>query len=387
MWVSRRAKVVVSISKAKNKRISPMFFSQAHVCFVNSLRSLGGAEIWFLDAALGLRERGVRVSIVAQPGSALLDRAAILGLPAAAIPIRCDGAPWTLAALVHHFRRTQVTALICNLTKDLKAAGLAGRWAGVPVRLASRESDFPLKDKRYYRWYFTRAATGLLVNSEATRRTVLASAPWLDPARVHLLYKGIDLERFQPADDVASRPPVVGFVGQLIARKGLHALMAAWQRIDAAAESVPARLRLAGDGELRPQLARWRAGLRRPERVELAGFVEDIPAFWAGCRVAVLPSRSEGFGLAAAEAAACGLPVVATDASSLPEIVVHGTTGLLVPTDDDDALADALTRLLRDPRLAATLGAQGREHVVQHFDRRQTLERLLELTRSREVPA
>jgi glycosyltransferase involved in cell wall biosynthesis len=363
-----------------------MFFSRAHVCFVNSLRSLGGAELWFLDAARGLHERGVRVSIVAQPGSALLGRATAAGLPAAAIPIRCDGAPWTLAALVHHFRRTAVTALICNLTKDLKAAGLAGRWAGVPVRLASRESDFPLKDKPYYRWYFTRAATGVLVNSQATRRTILASAPWLDPARVHLLYKGIDLERFHPGDDVASRPPVVGFVGQLIERKGLQALMAAWQRIDAAPDPSP-RLRLAGEGELRPELARWRTGLRHPERVELAGFVEDIPAFWAGCRVAVLPSRSEGFGLAAAEAAACGLPVVAAAASSLPEIVVHGTTGLLVPTDDDDALAAALTRLLREPRLAATLGAQGRAHVVRHFDRRQTVDRLLELTRSREVPA
>ncbi len=138
---------------------------------------------------------------------------------------------------------------------------------------------------------------------------------------------------------------------------------------------------------MRQELVRWRAGLRHPEHVELAGFIEDVPAFWAGCRVAVLPSRAEGFGLAAAEAAACGLPVVATDASSLPEIVVDGTTGLLVPTDDDDALATALTRLLHDPGLAATLGTQGREHVARRFDRRQTLDRLLALTRSREVPS
>ena len=111
---------------------------------------------------------------MAQPGSALLARAAAAGLPTAAIPIRFDArALDPRRASYRHFRRTQVTALICNLTKDLKAAGLAGRWAGVPVRLASRESDFPLKDKRYYRWYFNRAATGVLVNSEATRRTVL----------------------------------------------------------------------------------------------------------------------------------------------------------------------------------------------------------------------
>jgi glycosyltransferase involved in cell wall biosynthesis len=364
-----------------------MFFSPAHVCFVNSLRSFGGAEIWFLDAAIGLRERGVRVSVVAQPGSALLERATKAGLATVAIPIRFDAAPWTLAALFRHFRGTQVTTLICNLTKDLKAAGLAGRWAGVPVRLASRESDFPLKDKAYYRWYFTQAATGVLVNSEATRLTVLASAPWLDPSRVHLLYKGIDLERFRPSDDVAGRPPVVGFVGQLIARKGLRSLMAAWQRIDAAALDPRPRLRVAGEGEMQAEIARWRRGLHRPECVDLEGFVEDIPAFWSRCRLAVLPSRSEGFGLAAAEAAACGLPVVATRASSLPEIVHDGITGLLVPTDDDDALATALARLLHDPSLAATLGAQGRSHVTEHFDRRQTLDRLIALTHAHEVPA
>jgi glycosyltransferase involved in cell wall biosynthesis len=386
MSFSRRAKVVAMVARAKDKRISPMFFSPAHVCFVNSLRGLGGAEMWFLDAARGLQERGIRVSVVAQPGSALLARASDSGVPAVAVPIRCDGAPWTLALLVRHFRRTRVTALICNLTKDLKAAGLAGCWAGVPVRLASRESDFPLKDKRYYRWYFNRAATGVLANSEATRRTILASAPWLDPARVHLLYKGIDLQRFHPGDDVAGRPPVVGFVGQLIARKGLHALMAAWQRIEADDERVSPRLRLAGEGALRDEIARWRAGLRHPERVDLAGFVEDVPTFWAGCRVAVLPSRCEGFGLAAAEAAACSLPVVATDASSLPEIVVHGTTGLLVPPDDSAALAAALTSLLHDPGRAATLGRQGRARVVERFDRRQTLDRLVALTQSPEVP-
>lgn len=120
-------------------------------------------------------------------------------MPTAAIPIRFDAAPWTLALLFGRLRRWHPRAVIANLTKDLKAAAPAACLAGVPCRLATRESDFPLKAKAYYRWYFTRAATGLLANSEATRRTVLASAPWLDPARVHLLYKGVDLVRFQPA--------------------------------------------------------------------------------------------------------------------------------------------------------------------------------------------
>ncbi len=349
-----------------------------HVAFVNSLRELGGAELWFLDAAQGLADRGLRVTMVAQPGSRLLQRARAAGLPTAAVPIRCDGAPWTLAALAWTFRRRGITALVCNLTKDLKAAGVAGLLAGVPVRLASRESDFPLKSKGYYRWYFTRAATGVLVNSEATRATIAASAPWLPPERVHLLPKGIDVARFLPAA-AAPSIPIVGFVGQFIERKGLACLMSAWSQLEHDARTASARLRLAGEGPMRDAIVRWRETLRRPDAVELVGFVEDVPGFWGGCSVAVLPSRAEGFGLAAAEAAACALPVVATDSSSLPEIVRDGETGLLVPPDDAAALAGALARLLRDPALAVRLGAAGRRHITAHYDRRRCLDRLQEL--------
>ncbi len=353
----------------------------SHVCFVNSLRTLGGAELWFLDAAAGLAARGVRTSLIAQPGTPLLAAARARNLEAVSMPIRCDGAPWTLVRLWRHFRRQGVTALVCNLTKDLKAAGLAGRWAGVDVRLASRESDFPLKDKFYYRWYFQGAATGLLVNSEATGRTVLTSAPWLDPDRIHLLYKGIDLGRFRPAEPPpGQRPPVVGFVGQLIERKGLHCLMDAWERILASTWPDPPHLRLAGEGPLHDALLHWRAGLDRPESVHLEGFVAEPGGFWSECRVAVLPSRAEGFGLAAAEAAACGLPVVATRTSSLPEVVAHDETGLLVPVDDPAALASAIDRLLRQDGEVDRLGLAGRARVAARFDHEHCLDRLLELT-------
>ncbi len=350
-------------------------FARSHVCFVNSIRSLGGAEIWFVDAACGLRDRGLQVSIVAQPGSALLTQAAAAEIPCAAIPIRFDAAPWTVARLWAYFRRQRVTAVIANLTKDLKAAGVAGRLAGVPVILASRESDFPIKSKLYYRWYFGRVATGVLVNSLATRATVLDSAPWLEPQRIHLLYKGIDLNRFRPRRHTPG-PPRVGFVGQLIERKGLSELMAAWQRLEADGPPAGASLEIAGDGPLQPCLVDWRKRLRHPDRVHLHGFVHPVEEFLGGLACLVLPSRSEGFGLAAAEASACGIPVIGTRASSLPEIVRDGETGLLVPPRDPVALAVAIGDLLGDARLRARFGEAGRRHVSARFDREAMLDRL-----------
>jgi len=349
------------------------------------MRSWGGAEVWILETAVALRASGHDVSVVAQPDSALLVRCRAAGLPVAAIAIRCDGAPWTIVRLARHLRRRGVTAVVANLSKDLKAAAMAGRLAGVAVILGNWESDFPLKDKFYYRWYFGRLATGLLVASEATRRTVLGSAPWLDPRRVHLLPKGIDTTRFRPGAPRAG-PPVVGFLGQFIVRKGLRELMGAWSALDAGEHPREPQLVLAGAGPLAADLETWRAGLRHPERVRIMGFVERPERFLAGLDVLVMPSFAEGFGLAAAEAQATGVPVIAARASSLPEIVVDGETGLLVPAGDADALAAALRRLLDEPELARRLGRAGRARIVATFPRERTLVRLLQLTGAAAAP-
>ncbi len=348
---------------------------QPHLCFVNSLRTWGGAEVWFLETALALQQRGHRVSIVAQPDSELLKRCQAQNLEAYPLAIRFDGAPWTLAKLAHYFRTEKVSAILTNLTKDLKAAAISGRLAGVPIILGSRESDFPLKNKAYYRWYFNTLATGLLVNSNATRDTALQSAPFLDPQKVHLLYKGIDLDYFSPGK--SPHNPTVGFAGQLIERKGLSTLMEAWSQVE---HNFQATLRLAGQGPLMPKLQAWRQTLQYPQRVEILGPIEDMPTFHSGLSMLAMPSLSEGFGLVAAEALACAVPVIATETSSLPEIVTHQSTGLLIPTNDSEALAQAMLYLLNHPPVARKLGLAGRQFVQKHFDRENTLQQLEVLT-------
>jgi len=343
------------------------------------MRTWGGAEVWMLETALALRDRGHDVHFVANPDSVLRRRAAAEGLLVKPLPIRIDGAPWTIAALAKHLRRTRTTALVANRTKDVKVAAPAGRLAGLPVILATRESDFPLKDRLDYRWNFKTLCTGLLVNSQATRRTVMNSAPWLDPARVHLLYKGIDIDRFTPGEAPSGRP-VVGMVGQLVERKGILEMMGAWTRIDALERDERPLLRLAGEGDLKGPLEQWRDGLRHPGDVELLGYTEHVENFYRSLHILAMPSHFEGFGLAAAEALACAVPVVAGDASSLPEIVVDGETGLLVPPRDSDALFAALTRLLDDPGLARSMGLAGRQLILDRYPRERTLNQFLGLT-------
>ena len=355
--------------------------TQPHLCLVNSLRTWGGAEVWFLETALALKKRGHCVSVVAQPDSQLLKRCLKQGLAVQPLAIRFDAAPWTLAKLTNYFRRTKVTAVLANLTKDLKAASLAGRMAGVETILGSRESDFPLKDKSYYRWYFNHLASGMLVNSEATRNTVMQSAPWLQANRVHLLYKGIDLNKFSPADNLPEN--VVGFAGQFIPRKGLLSLMKAWSLLDRKysnmSEGKPI-LHLVGDGPMRSQLKNWRHSLISPKQVIINQHSEDMPAFYREISLLVMPSLSEGFGLVAAEAMACGVPVIASRISSLPEIVTHEKTGLLVPPDDAETLAAAMCQLLKNHSQRRQMGLAGTQFVEHNFDICKTLDHLETLT-------
>ncbi len=357
-----------------------------HLCLVDSMRSYGGAEVWFLDTARRLRKRGLLVSIITQPDAVWLPRIRSAGLTCGAIPLRCDAAPWTWIKLARWFAGHGVTAIVANRTKDLKACAVAGRLAAVPVILGARESDFPLKDKYYYRWYFQRLATGLLVNSLATRRTVLSSAPWLDPDRVHTLYKGIDSRRFFPAAH-PPESPIIGFAGQLIVRKGLRDLMTAWTQLDnrcrQGGQDRP-RLRVAGEGPLAAEMASWRRGLAHPDRVELLGFQEDMPRFFQGLSMLVMPSHAEGFGLAAAEASACGLPVIASRASSLPEIIADGLTGILHPPGQPAALAAAMTELCLDPALCQDMGRAGRRMIQTRFGMETCLDRLVALTRTQD---
>jgi len=221
----------------------------------------------------------------------------------------------------------------------------------------------------------------LLVHSEATKETALKNAPWLGEIKVHLLYKGIDLNKFSPTDNRTEN--VVGFAGQFIPRKGLHSLMKAWSMVDhqysQELQDKPT-LHLVGDGPMKSQLQNWRNSLISPNQVIIDQHTENMPAFYQKIGLLVMPSLSEGFGLVAAEALACGVPVIASKTSSLPEIVSHEKTGLLIPPDDAEALAGAIVQLLNNRNQCQQFGLAGIQFVQKNFDRENTLAQLEVLT-------
>lgn len=159
--------------------------------------------------------------------------------------------------------------------------------------------------------------------------------------------------------DLEPRPPTVVCVGNLRPEKGHAVLVSAFAEV---VRRVPdARLILVGAGRLHTQLAEQVEALGLGGQVEFTGAVPTAWPYLARADVFALPSHTEAFGIAVAEAMAAGLPVVASAVGAIPELVEPGVTGELFPPGDHHRLAEHLVRLLLEPELRSTMGIAGRQ--------------------------
>lgn len=172
---------------------------------------------------------------------------------------------------------------------------------------------------------------------------------------------------------VPADAPLVVCVGRLCPQKGQLTLLDAWSRV--AADVPGARLVLVGDGPDRAELAR-----RAPESVVFAGASDEVDLWYSAADLVVLPSRWEGMALTPLEAMACGRPVVVTDVGGARECLPPGQQETcLVRPGDPRALAESVTRLLRDPELRDFMGEAARKHVRAEFDVRRATASVLRL--------
>jgi glycosyltransferase involved in cell wall biosynthesis len=355
-----------------------------HVLFVNSIRMWGGAEVWLMDIMSGLQSHGHEVTLVCRRDTILEKNARAHRFDVIAMPMRSDFDPLVVLSMLRLIKRRHIDIVCTNMDKEMRFAGLAARLARHVAVVPSREADYPIKNKLRYRLAYRKLSDRVMTNSESTRRTFLASAPWMSPQRVEVVYKGIDPAPYlvNSDDGVALRrelgidehDPMVGFVGQIIERKGIPDII---ESIPLVARHIPnVRFLFAGEGKLAPFLLERARELKIEAHVIYAGFRSDVVRVMKAIDVLVLASVTEGFGYVLVEAMAAAKPVVATRVSSIPEIVHDGETGLLVDVHRPDQLAASLVAILKDPLLAAQMGQRGRQVVLDNF----TLERMLDRT-------
>jgi len=332
-----------------------------------------GAQRQCVELALGLaQDAGWRVEVAAvEPDGPLGRDLRDASLPLHACPRRWrwDLSPAArLAALVRRGRPDVVhtslflpnfygrlARLVCRppvLVSSLRSTGIEG-WP----RYLAEILMAPLCD-------------AIIANSEAGKADLVARGVHAD--RVVVVRNGLDFARFDRA--IVSAPPCadgirrIGMVAQMESRKDHIGLVEAFARIRPAFPS--ARLVLAGDGRLRPVVEERVRRLALGDAVEILGTVDHPERIYLSLEVYVQASAAEeGTSNSILEAMACGRPVAATDIGGNREVVQDGTTGLIVPARDPEALAAALRALLADPHRARAMGAEGARLVRRRYSR------------------
>jgi glycosyltransferase involved in cell wall biosynthesis len=274
------------------------------------------------------------------------------------------------------------------------AAVLAAKRLGIPSIITMHGGDVYVNPEQGYdfptRWYvrpalgWTLREAGALtaITDDCRHHALRAGAPG---EHIRLVFNGTDLRRFSPGENGAAArgfgPHMVFACRQLFPRKGIRFLL------EAAAQLKPRfpdlKIVLAGDGFERPELTQLAANLGIGADVTFLGWVPnaELPPYYRSAAVSVIPSLEEGFGIPAAEAMGCEVPVVASDAGGLPEVVENGVTGLVVPRGDSAALADAIGSLLADPERRRRMGRAGRERALRLFDWDRSAQQFEELYR------
>jgi glycosyltransferase involved in cell wall biosynthesis len=322
-------------------------FSLVHVD--TELEWRGGQEA-LLALARGLRERGHTQSIVCPKGSALADRARAEGLEVS-------------SALRNVLHKSRAQILHAHGGRAQNTAFLASRGLAIR-RVVTRHVAFAPRHPWVHRIKYQLTCHGIIAVSDAVREVLVRSG--VPASKIEVIHTGIEiptLPETRPHDDF-----VIGHMGAFTREKGQNVAIAAAVLLR---KQLPqARMILAGDGPLLDE-AREQA---RNIAVSCPGFLPNRELFYSGLDLFIMPSRSEAWGLAALEAMARGIPVIASNVGGLAEIVRHGDGGWLVPPNDPQALAAAIVEAASDEKRLNAAGQAARRRAAM-FSLQHTVER------------
>jgi phosphatidylinositol alpha-1,6-mannosyltransferase len=348
--------------------------SKLRVAFLTpALSSTYGWARYALELARALPDHGVDVIALTQPNAETPADLTLAGLrpvlPHLVPPIR--GFMLRSLLAIPRVRRAVSSCDLLHVIAEPYSILAAAAAGCCPMIVTAHGTYVPHTARRrlvgrLYRRAYARAH--LIAVSRYTAARVRDSLPDADLTVIH---NGVHVARFQiPAPAPDKTGPTILASGGVKMRKGTHLLVEALAQVK---KQVPtAQLVVTGrqdDPDYLAQIQQQIAALGLSASVHLLGQIPelDLLGWYQHADVFALPSLSvggkfEGFGLVFLEASASGLPVVGTTGSGVEEAVIDGETGVLVPQDDADALAGAITRLLRDDALRAQLGAAGRSY-------------------------
>jgi len=336
---------------------------------------IGGVEIFSKQLLAALQKRGVEFTVItsanlqAGAGEEIVDGIHIVRLPFHRVIAQRD------LKLVQELTK-QVTALVHHIKPDLVHINssepsnfifsLVHAVNSIPTIFTVHEPPVQAQDANSLVGRTMRAADWVVAVSQATLTQARQLVPEITP-RSSVIYNGLEMPRL-PVTALRSDLPSLLCIGRLVEEKGFDLAIRALGDI---MDVFPtARLVIAGDGRARHDLELQVEALGLGRAVEFSGWCqpEKIRALIDAATIVLIPSRwQEPFGLVALEAAQRARPVIAARTGGLPEVVVHGETGVLFKKDDPNDLARQVIHLLHHPETARQLGNAARERAQHMF--------------------
>jgi glycosyltransferase involved in cell wall biosynthesis len=356
------------------------------VLLLSTSMGMGGADQQLLSAALGLRDRGHEVRIVSlTPLGEMGARARAAGLRTDSLEMRRGiPDPRGLARLVRLVRDWRPTVLHSHMLHANLMARAVRLFAPVPAVVSTIHNIYEGGRLRMLGYRLTNGLVDhmTIISQAAADRFIRERI--VPSALLEVVPNGVDTERYRgvPAGTRERLRASLGLgsefawlaVGRFEAAKDYPTMLRAFDRVRA--RRPDAVLLLVGRGSLQAETQALAASLGLEERVRFVGTREDIPEFMTVADGYVMSSAWEGMPMVLLEAAAAGLPIVATRVGGNQEVVQDGASGFLVPPADDQALATAMLRLMERPEAERrAMGARGHDHVRQHYGLARVVDR------------
>ena len=292
-------------------------------------------------------------------------------LPSRRITVRNSGDLSAVLRMVLACRSEKIDVIIANGGREYWPAAIAAKLSGAGIIFIRHQTD---RIRGTTRWLMNNHVNHVVAVSHAVKEALLGSG--IDERKITVIPNSVPASRFNPAlvrrDEartelgIGSKDIVVGTVAKLHRGKGVYEVLGALA--DLAGRYPLLKLLFVGDGPERDSLEQEARRMSVHDRVVFAGVRKDIERMYAAMDIFVLPSTcEEAFGMVLIEAMAMSRPVIGTAVGGIPDIVRHGTNGLLVQPGDEAALASAIARYLDDPAFSSKMASEGLKTVEREF--------------------
>ncbi|MEA3420122.1 MAG: glycosyltransferase, partial [Acidobacteriota bacterium] len=319
----------------------------------------GQRQSFFL--AKELKRKGLIFHYCVQPSSPLHRKALEANLPVIPIKIGNELDIAAVLRLASAMKRRKCRLVHFHDAHSITVGSAAASLAKVPLRIISRRVDFQLKSNYFSRAKYMKHIDAIIAVSEGVKNVLVDGG--INPGIIRVVPDGIDFTPYKKAvssdylrREISCSPDdfLVGIVAHLADHKGHKYLIQATKLLKEVAPKI--KVIIVGEGPLKMELNRQVKEINVEDMVFFLGFRKDVPQILASLDLFVLSSHMEGMGSILMDAMACRLPVVATKVGGIPEVVIQGETGLLVPPRRPSALAKSILKLYSDRTLASRLG-------------------------------